>query len=643
MRTSFKGGAARAGRLPRAFAVLTGVTGLLASAAAPAFAATPERPDTVQQRAYESAAAEFGVPEQLLMAVSFQLTRWEDHHGEQSKAGGYGPMHLVEIDAEQLREQHPKLVRYADEPSLHTLTEAAELTDTDPEQLKSDVVQNIRAGAALLAHRAEELDGDAPAEIDDWYPAVAEFSGDPQADGAQSFADDVYDVLGQGRARTTSSGQRLAFAKVAEPEPDRDLSAARLKAAPAADEDQPKAECPEELDCRYLPAAYQPTDPENPAGGYGNYDTANRPEDVKIDSIVLHDTEVSYQSTIAAFQNPTHGAASHYVIRSSDGQITQMVPTKDMPWHAGSWDRNIRSIGIEHEGWAAEGGTWYTEPMYRASAKLVRYLADEYDIPLDRAHVLGHDEVTAEKPAKAGQEHYDPGPFWDWAHYMNLMDAPLDDDEGGDDVVTIFPRFDTNRPEVVSCPPDEECEVLPEQPANFLYLRTEPRADAPLLSNPALHPDGEAGTTRIEDWSAKATVGRQYAVAERRGDWLAIWFDGEKAWLKDPDGTNTAPADDAELATPARDGIPTYGRALPAPGDYPEGIEAQELEPLPYEIPAGQVYVTGEETKAVDYHVTYDELDDPTNHTVINGSETYVPVSYNHRWVYVKKSDLDRV
>ncbi|WP_344930118.1 hypothetical protein [Saccharopolyspora gregorii] len=176
------------------------------SAAAPAFAETPERPDTVQQRAYESAAAEFGVPQQLLMAVSFQLTRWEDHHGEQSKAGGYGPMHLVEVSAEQLREQHPKLVRYADEPSLHTLTEAAELTDTDPEQLKTDVVQNIRAGAALLAHRAEEIDGGAPEEIDDWYPAVAEFSGDAQADGAQSFADDVYDVLGQGRARTTSSG-----------------------------------------------------------------------------------------------------------------------------------------------------------------------------------------------------------------------------------------------------------------------------------------------------------------------------------------------------------------------------------------------------------------------------------------------------
>ncbi|WP_258346109.1 N-acetylmuramoyl-L-alanine amidase [Saccharopolyspora gregorii] len=633
----------RAGRLPRALAVLTGVTGLLVSAAAPAFAEeTPERPDTVQQRAYESAAAEFGVPQQLLMAVSFQLTRWEDHHGEQSKAGGYGPMHLVEVSAEQLREQHPKLVRYADEPSLHTLTEAAELTGTDPEQVKSDVVQNIRAGAALLAHRAEEIDGGAPEEIDDWYPAVAEFSGDAQADGAQSFADDVYDVLGQGRARTTSSGQRLAFPKVAaEPEPDRDLSAARLKAAPAEDADQPKAECPEGLDCRYLPAAYQPTDPEDPTAGYGNYDTANRPEDVKIDSIVIHDTEVSYQSTISAFQNPAHGASSHYVVRSSDGQITQMVPTKDMPWHAGSWDRNIRSIGIEHEGWAAEGGTWYTEPMYRASAKLVRYLADKYDIPLDRAHILGHDEVTAEKPAKAGLEHYDPGPFWDWAHYMNLMDAPLDNDTGGDDVVTIFPRFDTNRPEVVSCPQGEECETLPAQPANFLYLRTEPRADAPLLSNPALHADGEPGTTRIEDWSAKAAVGRQYVVAERRGDWLAIWFDGKKAWLKDPDGTNTAPADDAELGTPARDGIPTYGRALPAPGDYPEGVEAQELEPLPYKIPAGQKYVTGDETKAVDYHATYDELDDPKNHTVIKGSETYVPVSYNHRWVYVKKSDLD--
>ncbi|WP_433870279.1 N-acetylmuramoyl-L-alanine amidase [Saccharopolyspora sp. CA-218241] len=630
-------------------------TGLLAGVAPAASAEprTPLAPHTVEQRAFESAADEFDVPTQLLMAVSFQLTRWEDHGGEQSTAGGYGPMHLTDVDPEQLRADNPKLIGLAvDNPRLHTLVEAAELIDVPAEQVKRDMAQNIRAGAALLADNARELgDGNLPETIGGWYPAVAELSGSPRASGARSFADDVYDVLGQGRKRTTSTGQELAFPKVTDVTMDRDLTGTGLAQARTAnrqaarneDEDtKPKAECPSELDCRYIPAAYAPTDPENPAGGYGNYDTADRPNDARIDSIVIHDTELSYQATISAFQNPASGSAAHYVVRSSDGQITQMIPTKDMAWQAGSWDRNITSIGIEHEGWAAEGGTWYTEKMYRSSAKLVRHLADKYDIPLDREHIIGHDEVSAETPAKAGLEHYDPGPYWDWDRYMELIGAPAEEGTGGNRAVTISPDFDTNRPEVTTCT-DGKCELLPEQGANFLPLRTEPRADAPLLTSEVVHPDGAPGSTWIGDWGNKATHGRQYAVAERSGDWLAIWFDGKKAWLRDPGGKNTTPAEDAELVQPKRDGIPVYGRALPEPGAYPEGIEPQTLEALPYELPAGQRYVAQPAIESFDYYASYDGVDDPNNHTLINGDQEFVPISYNHRWVYVKKSDIESV
>ena len=209
------------------------------------------------------------------------------------------------------------------------------------------------------------------------------------------------------------------------------------------------------MDCRYIPAAYAPTDPQDPSAGYGNYDTANRPHDVPVDSIVLHDTELSYPETIARFQDPANGAAAHYVVRSSDGQITQMIPTKDIGWHAGGWDRNVRSIGIEHEGFAAEGGTWYTERMYRSSARLVRFLSAKYGIPLDRRHILGHEEVSAETAAKVGQEHYDPGPFWDWSHYMDLLGEQSR--HGGGNAVTISPDFRTNRPEVTECPPQQPC------------------------------------------------------------------------------------------------------------------------------------------------------------------------------------------
>ncbi|WP_158628691.1 N-acetylmuramoyl-L-alanine amidase [Saccharopolyspora rhizosphaerae] len=488
--------------------------------------------DSGVQRAFQESAHEFGVPATLLMATSYQLTRWEDHRGEQSRAGGYGPMHLTEVDAAKLRAQNPELRGYADHPALHTLSEAAELVDVAPEAIRNDPEQNIRAGAALLAERSKRLHGGTlPTHLGEWYPAIASLSGSPRLSGARDFADSVYEVLDQGRARTTASGQRIAFAPIPEVRPDRDLSATGL----ADSEPDTEAECPDTVDCRFLPAAYAPTNPEDPSAGYGNYDTAERPDDVQIDSIVIHDTEVAYQTAISLFQDPAHGSSAHYVIRSSDGEVTQMVPTRDMAWHAGSWDRNMRSIGIEHEGWAAEGGTWYTEAMYRSSAKLVRYLAEEHDIPLDREHVVGHDEVSADTPAKAGTEHYDPGPYWDWEHYMDLVGARAEGNRSQTEAVTISPRFETNQPPVSECP-DGACQDLPAQPANFVHLRTEPRDDAPLLSNPAVHPDGAPGTTRIEDWSAKATTGRQYAVAERRGDWLALWFDGKKVGCATPVG-----------------------------------------------------------------------------------------------------------
>jgi N-acetyl-anhydromuramyl-L-alanine amidase AmpD len=113
------------------------------------------------------------------------------------------------------------------------------------------------------------------------------------------------------------------------------------------------------------------------------------------------------------------------VIRSSDGQITQLVHTKDIAFHAGNYWFNMHSIGIEHEGVMVDGARWYTDEMYRASARLVRYLAARYHIPLDREHILGHEELPAATPDRVAAMHYDPGPYWNWAHYFDLLGAPL--------------------------------------------------------------------------------------------------------------------------------------------------------------------------------------------------------------------------
>ena len=97
----------------------------------------------------------------------------------------------------------------------------------------------------------------------------------------------------------------------------------------------------------------------------------------------------------------------------SYGPPTAISPSayseRNVAWHAGNWDYNTRSIGIEHEGWI-DDPTWFTDPLYEQSALLTAAICDRYRIPKDREHIIGHVEVP-------GSDHTDPGEFWDWARY----------------------------------------------------------------------------------------------------------------------------------------------------------------------------------------------------------------------------------
>ena len=141
-----------------------------------------------------------------------------------------------------------------------------------------------------------------------------------------------------------------------------------------------------------------------------------------ITGIVIHDTEGRFIGSIHALQNPHVDGSAHFVV-SRRGEVVQLVPVTDVAWHSGNSRWNLHSIGIEHEGWADRHA--YTEKEYRASAALVAYLAHRWGIPLDRAHIIGHAEVP--DPYHRGRfggvsHHTDPGKYWNWDHYMWLVD-----------------------------------------------------------------------------------------------------------------------------------------------------------------------------------------------------------------------------
>ncbi|GAB3282962.1 N-acetylmuramoyl-L-alanine amidase [Parasphingorhabdus pacifica] len=144
-----------------------------------------------------------------------------------------------------------------------------------------------------------------------------------------------------------------------------------------------------------------------------NFTGADRPGTNTIDKVVIHVTQGSYDGSLAWFQNPDAQVSAHYTVRSSDGQVAQSVRENDIAWHAGNWTYNQTSVGIEHEGWVDEP-EWFTDEMYESSAQLTADIANRYDIPLDRDHIIGHNEVP-------GATHTDPGSNWDWDEYMSLV------------------------------------------------------------------------------------------------------------------------------------------------------------------------------------------------------------------------------
>lgn len=609
-----------------------------------------------RQSLFTNAAQEFGVPVEVLLAISYNQTRWQSS-GEATVDGGFGLMNLTAKGAATIDgrgDPSRPLPKPTNPPAApDTLDEAAALLQTSPQSLKTNDQQNVRGAAALLAKYAKQANnGQLPATLNDWYLPVAQFSHSANKALATSFADSIFSTMQQGAHLTTVDNQELNLPAQKQLQPNRGL--VQNLDLPDAPQLQQRGgggnvDCPSSLDCRFIPAAYANNNPAD-ATDYGNYDPANRPRDMKIKYIVIHDTEGSYDSAINHFQNPLSYVSCNYVIRSSDGAVTQMVRSSDVAWCAGDWYVNMHSINIEHEGIAAQGAAWYTEEMYRSSAALVRHLAHKYDIPLDRAHIVGHDQIPALSTRVLTGQHWDPGPYWDWDHYMNLVQGrieparamPFSDwrRRSSARVVKIAPNFATNQPPIEDCS-DGTCEPLPAQPSNFVYLRTQPSNAAPLLSDPYLHPDGAPGTIQASDWSAKAAAGQEFVVADRQGDWTAIWFGGQKGWFLNPGGGLTEPAYSKTITPKAGlSSITLYGGAYPEDSAYPPTITPRVLVPL-YQIPAGQSYTVGESRLQTDYF--YDATYNwslPDDHLIVRGTEKFYHINFNHRFFYVKANDV---
>lgn len=589
---------------------------------------------TSRYEALLAAAAEYHVPSSVVLALSYQESRWDAHGAQASTDGGYGVMNLTDVTPAMFSggdagaAGRADLASLADAPALHTLRAAAKLTGLPASTLRHDDTANIRGGTALLASYERQLTGGTPPDAAQWYGAVARYSQSEQKQGAVSFADRVFDTIRTGASAETTDGQRVRLAASPSVDPAQSqIAGLRLKAAAATDT---ATECPPAVRCTFV------------AGSPAGEQVSARPGNgIRIDTIVIHDLETTYDAGVTGLANPTNTAATHYVM-SSDGSVTQMVPTKDIAFHAGNYSTNLHSIGIEHEGYAVHGAAWYTEAQYEATADLVRYLAARFDIPLDRQHVIGHDNVAGPNTSLVAGMHWDPGYAWDWNHFMRLVGAPTRGLRGvprTGDVVTIDPSFARNTQTMTVCPADDptgqttSC-AQEQHAANFVPLRTAPSETAPLFGDQAIH--GTApGTDEVSDWGGTAQAGQQFVVADVRGDWTAIWFSGAEVWFHNPGGADTRISHGVQtVRTAGTAPVSLYGSSYPDKAEYPAGLGASTQGPLTqYSLPAGQAYVATAEPAATDDYF-------PSSGAVVIGAKKMYTIQYNHRVALVYADDV---
>ena len=250
--------------------------------------------------------------------------------------------------------------------SSEDLARGAALAGVSDSAARTDVVAGLRAGAMLLKERAPGA-----RTLEDFLAALDD-----------DLREDLTMLLVRG---VDANGVTIA----ARPSLDRSAGFGTTQQALGSAD--------------YGPAVWS-------AAYSGNFQVANR---TKVDHIVIHDTEGSYSGTISWFKDPAANVSAHYVVKSSTGAITQMVKEKDVAWHDACF--NTTTVGIEHEGYAAMPDKWFTEAMYAESAKLSAYLADKYSIPKEHGYIVGHGE------APDCSDHTDPGPGWNWAHYIDLV------------------------------------------------------------------------------------------------------------------------------------------------------------------------------------------------------------------------------
>jgi uncharacterized lipoprotein YddW (UPF0748 family) len=309
---------------------------------------------------FEEAAAEFGVPAALLKATAQVQSNWAQVSA--SIYGSWGVMGIIE------------------NPFVQQISLAAWLLKVPATAIQTEARTNIRAAAALLKHYQ---DAKPKGSLEDWFEAVKALTGLRDEAMKHSLALRIYDLLKTGSKSVTLWGEIINIAPT-------DVVLAKQLTEP----DAPAANT----------AAQRTAAVDYPAA-VSNFTTCNfnnRPAGTVPRYYFVHYVATgTYQGAISWFKDCSSNVSAHYVIRNSDGEVSQVVQEANRAWSQGVTHYNDAGIGVEHEVLATNLAMWDSDPMLTAAANLAINVCNRQGIPKVRrvnngdAGIYGHSDVRA--------------------------------------------------------------------------------------------------------------------------------------------------------------------------------------------------------------------------------------------------------
>lgn len=238
--------------------------------------------------------------------------------------------------------------------------------------------------------------------------------------------------------------------------------------------------------------------------------------DHHVEMIVIHGMALTDPTLIPALWNE-RAASAHYGIKND--HIELYVAPENTAWHAGVWNINQRSIGIEHLN-STGAPTWdFSNATLSTSINFVATLVQQYHLTVNDIHMHREFSITECPQSLAIPSH--------WANYLERIT------EITGDKLIITPKLTPNgtlAPDVIKA-----MQKVLGQPQDG-HINSQPRRDQPLFNGNdqglEFVPDQQAtGSTTIRElqkrlnlsidgfWGKSTTMALQqrYGIAEPDG------------------------------------------------------------------------------------------------------------------------------